>query len=197
MSSGGPGSLLRMGRIMVMQQVSVDGYTEGPGADIGWHLVDEELHTHLNEVLGMLGAQVMGRVTYELMEAFWPTADDDPEVAGPVREYAGIYRRTPKVVYSRTLEHVGPGAELVRDVDTEQVHALQQRFDGDIGVGGARLASAFRRLDLVDSWRVYVHPVVLGAGTPLFAPADGRLRLDLVETRRFGNGVVLLHYARP
>jgi dihydrofolate reductase len=185
-----------MGRVVVMQQVSLDGYIEGPGADIGWHLVDEELHTHFNEVLGVLGAQLMGRVTYELMDAFWPTADADPQESAPVREYAAIYRRTPKIVYSRTLERIGAGTEQVRDVDREQVRALQQRFDGDLGVGGARLASAFRRLDLVDRWRVYVHPVVLGGGTPLFAPADGRLRLDLVETRRFGNGVVLLHYAR-
>ncbi len=185
-----------MGRVVVMQQVSLDGFIEAPGADIGWHLVDDELHTHFNEVLGVLGAQLMGRVTYELMDAFWPTADADPAADAPMREYAAIYRRTPKIVYSRTLERAGEGAELVRDVDREQVRALQQRFDGDLGVGGATLASAFRRLDLVDRWRVYVHPVVLGGGTPLFAPADGRLRLDLVETRRFGNGVVLLHYAR-
>ena len=186
-----------MGRVVVMQQVSLDGYVEGPGADIDWHLVDDELHTHFNEVLGVLGAQLMGRVTYELMEGFWPAADADETAPAPVVEYAGIYRRTPKVVYSRTLERVGPGAELVRDVDPEQVRALQRRTDGDLFVGGAQLASSFRGLDLVDAWRVYVHPVVVGGGTPLFAPDDGRLRLDLVETRRFGNGVVLLHYARP
>ena len=185
-----------MGRIVVMQSVSVDGCIEGPGGDIGWHLVDDEVHAHFNEVLSGLGAQLVGRATYEVMEPFWPTADADPAAPAPVREYAVIYRRTPKVVYSRTLQQVGPGAELARQVDAAQVRALQQRFVGDLGVGGARLASAFRRLDLVDEWRVYVHPVVLGAGVPLFAPADGPLRLDLVDTRRFGNGVVLLHYAR-
>ena len=187
-----------MGRVVVMQQISLDGYIEGPGGDIGWHLVDDEVHAHFNEVLAPLGAQLMGRATYEVMEPFWPTADADPEAPAVMREYAAVYRRTPKIVYSRTLQQgdLGPGAELVRDVDREQVRALQQRFDGDLGVGGARLASAFRRLDLVDRWRVYVHPVVIGGGTPLFAPADGPLSLDLVETRRFGNGVVLLHYAR-
>jgi dihydrofolate reductase len=179
-----------------MQQVSLDGCIEGPGRDIGWHLVDDELHTHFNEVLARLGAQLMGRVTYELMQDFWPTADADPGQPAPMREYAGIYRRTPKVVYSRTLEQAAPGDELYRDVDPGQVRALQERFDGDLFVGGAALAGAFRRLGLVDEWRVYVHPVVVGGGTPLFAPADGPLRLDLVDTRRFGNGVVLVHYAR-
>jgi dihydrofolate reductase len=186
-----------MGRITVMQQISLDGYIEDPGGDISWHRVDDELHAHFNEVLAALGAQLMGRATYEVMEPFWPTADADRATPAVMREYAAIYRRTPKIVYSRTLERVGSGAELVRDVDRDQVRALQERFDGDLGVGGARLASAFRRLDLVDRWRVYVHPVVIGGGTPLFAPDDGPLPLDLVESHRFGNGVVLLHYARP
>ena len=185
-----------MRRIVLVTSVSVDGYIEAPGRDISWHRVDDEVHQHFNEVLGAMGAFLEGRVTYELMEEYWPTADQDPASPPEIAEFAQIWRRTPKIVYSRTLEHVGPNVTLVRDVVAEEVQALKAQPGGDLVIGGARLAAEFHRLDLVDEFRIYVHPVLIGDGTPLFARDEARRPLRLIETRTFGNGVVLLRHER-
>ena len=182
-------------RIVLQMNVSVDGCFEGPGADLSWHRVDDELHQHFNDVLRDMSVFLEGRVTYELMEAFWPTADQDPEADGPMREFAGIWRGTPKIVYSRTLTEVGPGATIEREVDPAAVRALQEQPGGDMALGGAVLGAEFLRHGLVDELRLYVQPVVLGQGRRLFT--DGAaLDLELLESRVFGNGVVLLRYAR-
>jgi dihydrofolate reductase len=185
-----------MGSIVLMMSVSADGFIEGPDRDIGWHLVDDELHRDFNQVLAGMGAFLSGRVTYELMAGFWPTADADPDSPPPMVEFAGIWRDTPKVVYSRTLERADWNTTIVREVDPDEVRRLAARTDGDLALGGADLAAAFRRHDLIDEYRVYVHPVAIGRGKPLFEPVDTRTDLRLVETRTFGNGVVLLHHRR-
>ena len=92
--------------------VSLDGFMAGPDGEIDWHLVDDELHAHINDSLRGMGAFLEGRVTYELMEEFWPTADQDPDSTPPMLEFAGIWREVPKVVYSRTLENWGGSANL-------------------------------------------------------------------------------------
>jgi dihydrofolate reductase len=185
-----------MGRIVLMMSVSVDGYIEGPNREIDWHLVDDELHRHFNEQLAAMDAFLSGRVTWELMAGFWPTADQDPASTGPMVEFSRIWRDTPKIVYSRTLEEAGWNTGVVREVVPEEVEALKARYDGDLALGGADLAAAFLARDLVDEYRIYVHPVRIGRGKPLFAPSDARVQLELVETRTFGNGVVLLHHRR-
>ena len=186
-----------MGRIVLMSSVSVDGYIEGPNRQIDWHMVDGELHRHFNEQLAKMDAFLSGRVTWELMAGFWPTADQDPASTRPMVEFSRIWRDTPKVVYSRTLEEAGWNTTVVREVVPEEVRALKARHAGDLALGGADLAAAFLAEDLVDEYRIYVHPVRIGRGKPLFAPSDALVPLELVETRAFGNGVVLLHYRRP
>jgi len=185
-----------MRKIVLMMSVSVDGFFEGPDREIDWHLVDDELHGHFNQLLGAMGAFLDGRVTYELMAAFWPTADADPSSTGPMAEFARIWRDMPKIVYSRTLQRADWNTTIVRDVVAEEVMKLKSQPGGDLALGGADLAAAFMRHDLIDEYRLYVHPVVLGQGRPLFPP-DAKIDLRLAETRTFGNGVVLLRYQRP
>lgn len=189
-----------MRKIILSMSVSLDGYFEGPDRELDWHLVDDELHTHFNEQSRDMGAFLMGRVDYELMASFWPTADSDPSSSGPMKEFARIWRETPKVVFSRTLRQSEGNAAIRREVDPAEIRALKARPGGDMAVGGAELAAAFRQHDLIDEYRVYVHPVLLGRGRPLFRqPASGplpRTGLRLLGTRTFGNGVVLLHHER-
>jgi len=182
-------------RIILMASVSLDGRFEGPDGSLSWQTIDEELHQHFNDVLRPMGAFLDGRVTYELMAGYWPTADADPTATPAEVDFAGIWRDMPKVVYSRTLDSVAWHAELVREVLPEDVEELRARASGDLAVGGADLAATFLRLGLVDELRLYVHPVVLGAGRHLFSDSGGDLRLRLVGTRSFGSGVTLLHYA--
>lgn len=185
-----------MRKVILWMGISLDGFIEGPDHDISWHRVDEELHQAFNDDLRRMGAFLEGRVTYELMEAYWPTADADPSQPAPVRDFAAIWRAMPKIVFSRTLEHVGPGATLRREVDPEEVRRWKAEPGGDLVVGGPHLGAAFRALDLVDEYRTYVHPVLIGRGTPLFGPRDTMEDLRLVETRTFGNGVVMLRHER-
>lgn len=176
--------------------MSVDGYMEGPDHDISWHMVDEEVHRHMNDWLGEAGAFLEGRVTYELMAEFWPTADQDPSATPTVAEFAGIWRDMPKIVYSRTLESADPHVTVVREVVPADVLDLKAQPGGDLVLGGSDLAAEFVRHDLVDEYRLYVHPVVIGRGTPTLRPSEARVHLQLAETRTFGNGVVMLRYER-
>jgi len=185
-----------MRKIILMMSVSVDGFIEGPQRQIDWHLVDDELHSHFNEQLAVMGAFLNGRVTYELMAEFWPTADSDPSSTAPMVEFARIWRDMPKIVFSRTLERADWNTTVVRDVVVEEIMALKAQPGGDLGLGGADLAAAFMRHDLIDEYRLYVHPVLIGRGKPLFPASDATTDLRLAETRAFGNGVVLLRYQR-
>ncbi len=143
-----------------------------------------------------MGGQIEGRVMHQNMAAFWPTADQDPAAPAPIREYARIWRDMPKFVFSRTLQHVDWNSTLVRDVVPADIRALKAQPGGDLSIGGADLAASFMRHDLIDEFRIYVHPVIVGRGRTPFPP-DLHLPLRLVETHAFGNGVTLLHYLRP
>jgi dihydrofolate reductase len=183
-------------KIIFSMSMSLDGFMEGPDREIDWHMVDHELHSHFNDELRTMGAFLDGRVTHELMAGFWPTADADPSASGPVADFAAIWRDTPKFVYSKTLRHADWNTTIVRDVIPEEIEALKAQPGGDLALGGANLLTSFMEHDLVDEFRIYVHPVLIGRGKPLFRPTDVTTNLRLGATRTFGNGVVLLHYTR-
>ena len=139
---------------------------------------------------------MFGRVTHELMAGYWPTADQDPDISAELMvEFAGIWREMPKFVFSRTLTQASWNTTVIQDVVPEQIAELKAQPGGDIALSGANLASTFMRRGLIDEFRILVHPVVLGRGRPLFESPGVRMDLRLEETRRFGNGVVLLHYS--
>jgi dihydrofolate reductase len=189
-----------MRKIILMMSVSLDGFIEGPDRQLDWQLVDDELHIHFNEELSSMGAFLHGRVTYELMAGFWPTADRDPSSTPPMVEFARIWREMPKIVFSKTLERADWNTIIMRDVNVEEITTLKAQPGDDLSLGGANVAASFMRHDLIDEYRLYVHPVLIGRGKPLFPTADNsdnRVNLHLTETRSFGSGVVLLRYQRP
>jgi dihydrofolate reductase len=183
-------------KIIWMMSVSVDGYMEGPNREIDWHMVDDELHRHMNGWLARAASFLEGRVTFELMEEFSPTADQDPAAPPTIVEFAQIWRDMPKVVYSRTLERAGANATVVHGVVPAEVLALKPQPGGDLVVGGANLGAEFARHDLIDEYQLYVHPIVIGRGRPMLRPSDAKVPLRLIETHTFGNGVVMLRYER-
>ena len=185
-----------MRKIVLSMSVSIDGYMEGPNREIDWHLVDDELHEHFNTELREMGAFLSGRVTHQLMAEFWPTADEDPAGSAPVKEFAAIWRGMPKIVFSRALERAEWNTTIMRDVVVEEIEALKAQPGGDLALGGANLAASFRRHDLIDEYRLYVHPVILGQGRPMFGVSDVRTDLRLTQTRSFSSGVALLRYER-
>jgi dihydrofolate reductase len=186
-----------MRRIVYALMVSLDGYVEGPDGGLGWSAPSEELHRHFNDMYlsGEIDTSLYGRRLYENMAAYWPTADENPSAPDVEVEFARAWKVLPKVVFSTTLASVGWNASLEREVVRERILELKARPGGDMDVGGADLAATFMRLGLIDDYRLYVHPVVLGGGKPMF-PADVALDLELVGSRTFEGGVVMLHY-RP
>ncbi len=184
-----------MPKVVLSMAVSVDGFFEALDGDISWHAVDTELHAWMNDSLRHAGAFIEGRRTYQLMTDYWPTADQDPGAPEVVRDFAAIWRSVPKYVYSTTLtqDELDANATVVHALDVASVRALKAAPGGDLFIGGAALAAAFLEHDLIDEFAIYVHPVVLGTGRPLFL-LDRRMPLRLTETRTFGNGVVLHRY---
>jgi dihydrofolate reductase len=182
-----------MRKVIYSMGVSLDGFIAGPDGEIDWSEPDEELHRFHNEQARQMGAQLCGRRLYEVMR-YWETAEENRSAPEHELEFARIWNATPKVVFSRTLETVEGNARLVRDNIAEEVARLQEQPGKDVGLGGAGLASSFMKLGLIDEFRPFLHPVVLGGGTPYFPALDERINLQLVETRTFGSRVVYLRY---
>ena len=180
-----------MRKLIFSMSVSLDGFIAGPGGEIDWGAPDEELHRFHNEQTRELGAHLLGRRLYETM-LYWETADAKPGSAE--HEFARIWLDLPKIVFSSTLEEVEGNARLARGGLAEEVERLKQEPGKDIGIGGAGLASSMMELGLIDEYRLFVSPVVLGGGTPYFPPLDDRIKLELVETRTFGSRVVYVRY---
>ena len=183
-------------QLIVWMSLSIDGFMSGPNGELDWQLIDAELHDHFNDELSQMGAFLDGRVTYELMAEYWPTADQDPDSSASEVEFARIWRDMPKIVYSRTLEQAGWNTTIKRTVDASELRALQEEPGGDLVLGGADLANTFLDLDLVDQLHLYIHPVLIGQGKRLFREGTPPLHFEQARTHTFGNGVVLLRYAR-
>jgi dihydrofolate reductase len=127
---------------------------------------------------------------------YWETADENPSISDYELEFARIWQSLPKIVFSTTLDKVEGNARLATEGIAEEVARLKEQAGKDLAVGGAGLASAFTKLGLVDEYRLFVSPAVVGGGTPFFGALDDRIDLDLVETRTFGSRVVYLRYRR-
>ena len=173
--------------------VSLDGFVAGPNGEIDWSAPDEQLHRFHNEQTKELGVELCGRRLYEVM---LPWESDDPSAGEPEREFARLWQNLPKIVFSTTLDRVEGNARLATDGIAAEVAKLKEQPGKDIAVGGPTLAASFAELDLIDEYRQFVSPVVLGGGTPYFPPLPNRLDLELLETRTFGSGVVYLRHRR-
>ena len=183
-----------MGRLIYSLNVSLDGYVESPTKSLDWAEVDEELHFWFNEQARSLEASIYGRGMYELMAGYWPTAESDPEASPAMREFAGIWLATPKVVMSSSLTDVDWNSRLAPGDPGDVLARLRAELEGDVDVGGPTLAGSFIRHGLVDEYRLLVHPVLIGGGTPFFPSLERPEQLRLIETSTFRSGVVYLRY---
>lgn len=172
---------------------SLDGFIAGPDGEIDFSAPDEELFRFHTEQVRELGVHLLGRRLYETM-VVWETMDEQPSVTESHLEFARVWKALPKIVFSTSLESVVGNARLARDGLADEVARLKEQPGQDIGVGGAALAASLAAHGLIDEYRIFVAPVVLGAGTSYFSPVDDRIPLELVETRTFGSRVVYLRY---
>ena len=181
-----------MGKIVYSMLTSLDGYIEGPSGDIGLPVPEEELHRHFNDEMRRTAIALCGRRMYEAMR-FWDSPER--ETGGEVeRDFADAWQKTPKIVFSTTLRDVGPNAQLAGgDVETA-ANQLKSQTKGEISVSGADLAAQFARVGLIDEYRLYMQPVVLGGGKPYFQSGLSLTLLPL-GTQGLAQGVTLLRYA--
>jgi dihydrofolate reductase len=184
-----------MRRIIVQEMITVDGFFAGPNGEIDWHVVDDEFNEYAIATLDTTDAHLYGRVTFEGMVSYWPTpvaTTNDPVVADKMNT-------TPKYVFSQTLGHAEWGtwnnAHLLQGDMAAETERLKQQPGKDIFIfGSGSIVSALTRLGLVDEYRLFVNPVVLGSGRPLFTGMPESFKLRLVSSRQFGSGNVLLTY---
>lgn len=185
-----------MGKLIYSAITSLDGYTVDANGSFDWSAPDEEVHGFVNELERPVGTYLYGRKMYEVMSVWesWDT-DAEPRV---VQDYATMWRRARKVIYSRGLHSVGTRFSTIeREFVADEVRALKEASPDSLSIGGAHLAAEALRAGLVDELHLFLSPVVVGGGTRAL-PDALRLDLDLLGETRFASGVIHLHYAiRP
>jgi dihydrofolate reductase len=183
-----------MRKLSFGMNLSLDGYIVAPGDDLGWSVPSDELFQWWSDRVGATGLALYGRRLWETMSSHWPTADQQPGVTPAQIEFARRWRDMPKVVFSSTIRAVEGNVRLVAGDAVTEINRLMIEDDGLMDVGGATLAAAAMRAGLIDEYVIVTHPVLTGGGTPFFTALDNWVKLNLVETRTFPDGVLLTRY---
>jgi dihydrofolate reductase len=182
-----------MAKLIYSAITSLDGYIADEDGNFDWAVPDEEVHAFINDLERPVGTYLYGRRMYETMLG-WET---DPALADhspPMRDFAQIWQAADKIVYSKTLEAVSTSrTRIERDFDPEAVRQMKSLAGRDLSMGGSDLAAQAIKAGLVDEWHLFVVPIVVGGGKQSL-PNNVRLKLELLDERRFGNGMVHLHY---
>jgi dihydrofolate reductase len=182
-----------MAKLIYSAMTSLDGYVADKDGNFDWAAPDEEVHTFVNDLERPVGTYLYGRRMYEVM-GFWENAHTLTDQPPFIKDYTEIWQAADKVVYSRTLEKASTAkTRIEREFDPEAVRLMKSRAGRDITVGGPDVAAQAIKAGLVDECRLFVTPVLVGGGNHWF-PNNVRLNLELLDERRFGHGVVHLHY---
>ena len=187
-----------MRNVILLMHVSLDGFAARPDGDLDWIRFDEYLADDVGKLTATADTALFGRVTYQMMAGYWPTAAESPTATKHDIEHARWVNQAPKIVFSRTLEHVAwANSHIVRDnIPAEIARLKQQPGKNLLMIGSVETAHTFMRFGLIDEYRINVNPVVLGRGVPLFTELEKPVDLRLTDTRTYVSGVVSLHYQK-
>jgi dihydrofolate reductase len=184
---------LRMAKLIYSAISSLDGYVADAEGKFDWSVPDEEVHKFVNDLERPIGTYLYGRRMYEVMR-YWETAPTDNGEPSAEQEYARIWQAADKIIYSRSLEDVSTvRTRIEREFDPDAVQQLKAAAAHDVSVSGPTLAGQALKLGLVDEYHLFLSPIVVGGGTQAL-PDNVGFQLELLDERRFGNGVVHLHY---
>ena len=179
-----------MRKVIAAMNMTIDGFCDHTAI-----IADDQIHNHYNELLANAGTLVYGRITYQLMESYWPTLVKNPTGNQAEDQFAVLIDNISKVVFSRTLQSVEwKNATLAKAGIEEEVLALRQQEGKDIFVGSPSLIAALTNLNLIDQYQLCVHPVVAGSGLPLFKHIQETVTLTLQQTKTFDCGAIALTY---
>ena len=190
-----------MRKIISFMHISLDGFVAGPNGEMDWIKVDEEIFDYVGKRIGEGDTALYGRVTYQMMENYWPTAGDKPTATRHDIEHSKWYKKVHKVVLSKTMKDVGlTNTEIISNNLSERINEIKQSRDGgskEILLFGSPTAThSLIQQNLIDGYWLFVNPIILGQGIPLFVGIKDKIKLKLLQTtRQFTSGVTELNYA--
>ena len=187
-----------MRKLIFFMHTSLDGFVAGPNGEMNWIHVDEEIFDFVGTMTDKADTALYGRVTYEMMQGYWPTAGDEPDASKHDKEHSAWYNKVSKVVLSKTLSPKGLfNTTVIGDQLAEKINKIKKQDGKNILIfGSPRASHALLKEGLVDEFWLFVNPVLLGQGMPLFKNITELTKLNLLETKTFSSGVIALHYQR-
>ena len=187
-----------MRSLVLFMHTSLDGFVAGPNGEMDWINVDDEMFEYAGKQTDMADTALYGRITYQMMESYWPTAADQPNATKHDIQHSRWYNSVTKIVISKTLQqHNLTNTKIISDNIAEEIKRIKQQQGKNILIfGSASIAHLLTQHDLIDDYWLFVNPVLLETGIPLFKNIRDRINLKLLENKVFASGVVGLHYKR-
>ncbi len=185
-----------MRKIISFMHISLDGFVAGPNGEMNWIKVDEEIFDHVGKRIGETGAALYGRVTYEMMEGYWPNAGDKPNASKHDIDHSKWYNKAHKNVLSKTMKDTElPDTTIISDNLSDRINKIKQEEGSEILLFGSPTAThSLIQQNLIDGYWLFVNPIILGEGIPLFTHIKDKIKLKLITTRQFTCGVTELNY---
>lgn len=187
-----------MRKLVLFMHVSLDGFVAGPKGEMDWITVDSEMFEYAGNRTNEADAALYGRVTYQMMESYWPTAGDQPAATKHDIEHSRWYNSVTKIVPSRTMKGAKlPNTKIISDHLSKEITQLKQAAGKDILMfGSPTVAHLLSQENLIDDYWLFINPILLGQGIPLFQGIQKNVKLKLLSSNVFSSGVVCLHYER-
>src|SRR6187402_788869 len=184
-----------MRKIISFMHISLDGFVAGPNGEMDWIKVDQEIFDHVGKRISEGDTALYGRVTYEMMESYWPTAADKPAASKHDIEHSKWYSNVHKVVLSTTMKEGSANTKVISDNLSDSINEIKKSGDKEILLfGSPRATHSLMKLNLIDGYWLFVNPIILGQGIPLFVDIKDKIKLQLLNTRQFTCGVTELNY---
>lgn len=186
-----------MRKLILFMHTSLDGFVAGPNGEMDWIIVDDDIFEYAGKRINESDTALYGRVTYQMMESYWPTAADQPEATRHDKEHSKWYGAATKIVLSKSMrgKHLA-NTIIISDALSENINKLKEQPGKDIIVFGSPTAAhSLLKRDLIDGFWLFLNPILLGKGIPLFSDVESERKLGLLSSHVFSSGVVALHYA--
>jgi len=187
-----------MRKIISFMHISLDGFVAGPNGEMDWIKVDEEIFDYIGKRISEGDTALYGRVTYQMMEGYWPTAGEQPGASKHDIEHSKWYKNVQKVVLSKTMKDATlPNTKIISDNIAGRINEIKQSASGNEEIllfGSPTATHSLMQLNLIDGYWLFVNPIILGRGIPLFAGIKDKIKLKLLTTRQFSSGVTELNY---
>jgi dihydrofolate reductase len=187
-----------MRHLIFFMHTSLDGFVAGPHGEMDWIKVDDEMFDFVGTMTDQSDTALYGRVTYEMMQSYWPTAGDGPNASKHDKEHSAWYNKVSKVVLSKTLPEAGlHNTKVIADQLSDNINKIKQQPGKNILIfGSPRASQSLLNEGLIDEFWLFVNPIILGKGMPLFKDITGTTKLKLADSKTFASGVIALHYEK-